>query len=119
MKEKDFRIQQIADITCDMAPDSSVPSTIQSSTIEKPYFGYNAQSGVVTEPFLTNVIDVMAIDNLPNELPRDASEDFGNMLMSRIIPELKKQESPILFRATIAINGRLNTPYQYLTDYVA
>lgn len=119
MKEKDFRIQQIADITCDIAPDSSVPSTVQSTTIEEPYFGYEPQSGKITDPFLSGVIDVMSIDNLPNELPRDASEDFGNMLMSRIIPELKKQKSPILYHATIASNGRLNEPYQYLTDYVA
>ena len=119
MKEKDFRIAQIADITCDVAPDSSVPCTIQSTTIEKPYFGYDVQSRAITEAFLPNVIDIMAIDNLPNELPRDASEDFGNMLMSRIIPELKKQESAIIYRATIAREGRLNEPYRYLADYVA
>lgn len=119
MSEKDFRIQQIADITCDIAPDSSVPSTIRASTIENPYYGYDVLSGNITEPFLPNVIDVMAIDNLPNELPRDASEDFGNMLMSRILPELKKEGSRIIHHATIAQNGKLNDPYVYLADFVA
>jgi saccharopine dehydrogenase (NAD+, L-lysine forming) len=60
---------------------------------------------------------VMAIDNLPNELPRDASEDFGNMLMSRIIPELNRSNSRILNNANIAQKGKLNRPYLYLTDY--
>ena len=119
MKEKDFSIKQIADITCDAGENSSVPSTLITSTIEKPYYGYDAQTGSVVEPFLPNVIDVMAIDNLPNELPRDASEDFGNMLMSRILPELKKPESKIIHHATIAQNGKLNEPYLYLSDFVA
>ena len=117
MKAKDFRIKQISDITCDVAP-SSVPSTIQTSSIENPYYGYDAQTGKTTEPFLENVIDVMAIDNLPNELPRDASEDFGNMLMSRILPELKKPESALIKKATIAINGGLTENYLYLLSYV-
>lgn len=116
MKEKDFCIKQIADITCDVAP-SSVPSTLQTSTIEKPYYGYDVQQEKIIEPFLENGIDVMAIDNLPNELPRDASEDFGNMLMSRILPELKKPDSKIIYRATIALNGKLNEPYVYLSEY--
>jgi saccharopine dehydrogenase (NAD+, L-lysine-forming) len=118
MQEKDFAIQQIADITCDIGPDSSVPSTIQPSTIAQPYYGYNPQTGLVTEPFIPKVVDVMAIDNLPNELPRDASEDFGNMLMSRILPELMKPESEIIHQATIALNGKLNAPFVYLQDYV-
>ncbi len=117
MKENDFRIKQIADITCDIAPNASVPSTLRTSNIEKPYYGYDAQTEQIVEPFLPNVVDVMAIDNLPNELPRDASEDFGNMLMSRILPELKKPDSPIIHQATIADKGKLNEPYLYLSDY--
>ena len=118
MKEKDFGIRQIADITCDIAPDSSVPSTLQPSTIQNPYYGYDALTEQIAEPFTDNVIDVMAIDNLPNELPRDASEDFGNMFMSRIWPELKNPMSKIIHHATVTINGRLNEPYAYLSDYV-
>jgi alanine dehydrogenase len=118
MKEKDFRIRLIADITCDIMPDSSIPSTLIASSIQQPYYGYEPQSATIVHPFSKDCIDMMAIDNLPNELPRDASEDFGNMLMSRIIPELKKRHSKILDHATIAQNGKLNKPYSYLADYV-
>ena len=90
MKEPDFRIGIISDISCDIAPLSSVPSTVKPSTIEHPYYGYNRQTGEVMDAFTDNSIDIMAIDNLPNELPRDASEDFGNIFMSRILPELTK-----------------------------
>jgi saccharopine dehydrogenase (NAD+, L-lysine-forming) len=119
MKEPDFRINIIADVTCDSMPNSSVPVTLKVSTIAEPYFGYDVQSGSIIEPFTLKSIDVMAIDNLPNELPRDASEDFGNMLMSRVIPELKKPDSKILSRATIAENGKLTEQFAHLSDYVA
>jgi saccharopine dehydrogenase (NAD+, L-lysine-forming) len=120
MREKDFRIKIISDITCDVAPDSSVPSTLYASSIADPYYGYNANTGELTQTFQPESIDVMAIDNLPNELPRDASEDFGNMIISRIIPQLQQQEnSEMIHGATIARDGSLNEPYKYLADYVA
>ncbi len=118
MKEKDFHINIIADITCDLMPASSIPSTLKPSTISIPYYGYDAQNEAVIDAFMPGSIDMMAIDNLPNELPRDASEDFGNMLTSRILPELKKPDSEIIYKATIASKGKLNTPYLYLEDYV-
>jgi hypothetical protein len=117
LKEPDFRIGIISDISCDIAPLSSVPTTLKPSDIRHPYYGYNRLTGEITEAFSSNSIDVMAIDNLPNELPRDASEDFGNIFMSRILPELKKPGSKILFKATIAADGKLNDPYLYLSDY--
>jgi hypothetical protein len=120
MAEKDFKIKTISDITCDIAPDSSIPSTLYASSIADPYYGYNAQTGELTQTFQDDSIDIMAIDNLPNELPRDASEDFGNMIISRIIPEfLKGEESIILREATIALNGQLTSAYGYLAEYVA
>ncbi len=119
MREKDFRIKIISDITCDVAPDSSVPSTLYASSIADPYYGYNPHTGELIQTFQPASIDVMAIDNLPNELPRDASEDFGNMIISRIIPQLQQENSDMIHGATIAANGSLNTPYSYLADYVA
>ena len=119
MKEKDFRIGIISDISCDIAPQSSVPTTLRPSDIHDPYYGYNPQTGQLMEAFTPGSVDIMAIDNLPNELPRDASEDFGNIFMSRILPELKKPGSKILYKATIASEGRLNDPYLYLSDYAA
>ncbi len=118
MAKPDFRIKQIADITCDIAPDSSIPSTLKSSTIDEPYFGYNAATEKICEPFSENSIDVMAIDNLPNELPRDASEDFGNMLISRVIPKIMQGNNEVIHKATIAKAGKLNEPFSYLRDYV-
>jgi saccharopine dehydrogenase (NAD+, L-lysine-forming) len=119
MKESDFRIKTISDITCDIAPASSIPSTVYASSIADPYYGYHPQSESLMQTFMSESIDMMAIDNLPNELPRDASEDFGNMLVSRVLPEFRKQEgSLVLKNATIATNGELSEGYQYLRDYV-
>ena len=118
MKESDFKIQVIGDITCDISPDASVPSTLRASTIEEPIYGYDPHTGMESAPHLPNAIDIMAIDNLPNELPRDASEDFGNMLMSRVIPRLLKKSSATMSKATIALDGKLTKAFSYLEDYV-
>jgi len=118
MQDGDFNIKVIADITCDIAPEASIPSTIKPTTITEPVFGFDVHTSTETAPFKTGVIDVMAIDNLPNELPRDASIDFGNMFIDNVLPEFLKNESEMLHKATIAINGNLNTPYEYLRDYL-
>ena len=118
MKHKDFTIRVIADVTCDIAPDSSIPSTIRASSITEPIYGYDPLSFQETEPFQNDCIDVMAVDNLPNELPRDASEDFGNQLISTVWSELNQSDSRMIYEGTIAFNGELNKPYKYLQDYV-
>jgi alanine dehydrogenase len=117
MKESGFRIRQIADITCDIAPNSSVPSTLKASSIDDPYYGYDPHAESITDPFTEQSIDVMAIDNLPNELPRDASEDFGNLLISRVIPKILAGNHPVIQNATIVKNGVLTTTYEYLKHY--
>ncbi len=117
MLEPGFRIRTIADITCDI--NGSVPATIRPSTIEDPVYGYNPVTGEEETPYSDHVVDVMAVDNLPNELPRDASEDFGSMLTGQVIPELMKSKSEILERASIAAEGRLTSYFSYLEDYVA
>ena len=117
MRESGFRIRTIADITCDI--NGSVPATIRPSTIEDPVYGYNPMTGEEEAPYSDHVVDVMAVDNLPNELPRDASEDFGSMLIGQVIPELMKSKSEILDRASIAAGGSLTSYYSYLEDYVA
>ncbi|MGV2828944.1 NAD(P)-dependent oxidoreductase [Myxosarcina sp. GI1(2024)] len=119
MKRKDFTIQVIADVTCDLAPDSSIPSTIRASSIDEPIYGYDPVLERETEPFKEHCIDIMAVDNLPNELPRDASEDFGNQLISIVWPELIQADSQTIYEATIALDGDLNKPYEYLRDYVS
>ncbi|MGK7957916.1 MAG: NAD(P)-dependent oxidoreductase [Crocosphaera sp.] len=118
MKKDDFNIKVIADVTCDIAPDASIPCTLRPSTIADPIYGYDPYLETEIKPFQPHSIDMMAVDNLPNELPRDASEDFGQQLINRVWDELKKSDSEMIYNATIAINGQLNEPYQYLQDFV-
>lgn len=112
-------IQVIADVTCDLAPVSSIPLTIRASSIAEPIYGYDPILEKETQPFQSHCIDVMAVENLPNELPRDASEDFGNQLISKVWEQLNQTNSRMIYEATIALNGNLNQPYEYLRDYVS
>jgi saccharopine dehydrogenase (NAD+, L-lysine-forming) len=117
MKEPDFRIKVIADISCDI--NGSIPSTIRTSSIEKPFYGYKALTGTETPPFDPGSITVMAVDNLPGELPRDASEYFGEMLIEKVIPALLEGDTKgTINKATILRKGRLSTRFSYLRDYL-
>lgn len=119
MCEEDFRIRVIADVTCDIAPVSSIPSTLRASTIEAPIFGYNPFTESETAPHQEHTIDMMTVDNLPSELPRDASKAFGQQFIEFVLPEFLKPEiSDMLKRATIAVDGQLGPHFQYLKEYV-
>lgn len=118
MADSAFQLQVIADVTCDIAPVSSIPSTLRASTIADPVFGYDPATNQEIAAFDLNGIDMMTIDNLPNELPRDASTSFGEQFLENILPELLKDYSQILERGTIAENGDLTTRFNYLTNYV-
>ena len=118
MKSDRFGIKVIADVTCDIAPVSSVPSTLYATTIADPVFGYDPESGKAVEPFSESVIDVMSIDNLPNELPRDASSSFGKTFVKYILNELKNPNSELLARATITKGGKLTPNFQYLKSFL-
>ncbi len=118
MAAPDFRIKTIADVTCDIAPVSSIPSTLKASTIADPVFGYHPQSQQETTPYTPSSIDMMTIDNLPNELPRDASVAFGDMFIQHVLPELNYPNSPMLNRATIAKGGDLGSHFEYLRGYL-
>ncbi|MBE2290594.1 MAG: alanine dehydrogenase [Chitinophagaceae bacterium] len=117
IRRNDWRISVIADISCDV--DGSVPITLDSTTIADPVMGIDRASGARVAPYATtrDTIDVMAVDNLPNELPRDASQYFGVHFEKYVLPELKKEKSDILQRATICENGRLTQRYEYMADY--
>ena len=116
MKAPDFHISVIADITCDI--NGSVPTTIRSSTIEHPFYGFNIKNGTEDLPFSKDTITVMAVDNLPCELPRDSSDDFGKDLKERVIPAVIGEDpDQILNRATICNNGKLGSQFSYLSDY--
>jgi hypothetical protein len=118
MRRSDFRIQVIADITCDIAPESSIPSTIRASCIADPVYGYDPVKERETPPFQPGSIDVMAIDNLPSEIPRDATDAFGEMFIGHLLPEFFKPNSDMLERATVAENGTLSKRFQYLSGFL-
>ncbi len=117
MQKEEFRIQTIADVTCDIAPAASVPSTLRPSTIADPVFGYSTATGTETDPYQPGSVDVMAIDNLPSELPRDASEAFGDTFLEKILPEFTRAHSDILEGATITRDGALGPSFEYLKDF--
>jgi saccharopine dehydrogenase (NAD+, L-lysine-forming) len=114
----DFKIRVIADITCDI--EGSIPSTKRSSTIDDPIYDYNPSDDEVEAPLKDEGnITVMAVDNLPCELPRDASTDFGNEMVNNVLPHLlSDDEQEVIKRAVIAENGRLTERFQYLQNYV-
>ncbi len=112
----DFRISVIADVTCDI--NGSIPSTQRSSTIDEPFYGYNPLTENEGEPFADNTITVMAVDNLPCELPRDASEDFGKELIEKVLPSLLNNDKEgLIERASITRNGELMPRFEYLRNY--
>ena len=118
MAKPGFKIKVIADITCDI--NGSIPSTQKASTIDEPLYDYNPLGNSIEPPLSDEKnITVMAIDNLPSELPRDSSQDFGNQLIRQIMPALLiKDEQWIIKRATITKGGELTEYYRYLQDYV-
>ncbi|MEL7250396.1 MAG: NAD(P)-dependent oxidoreductase [Bacteroidota bacterium] len=118
MSLPEFKIKVIADITCDIAPVSSIPSTLFASTIADPVFGFDPKMGQQTTPYQNHVIDMMTIDNLPSELPRDASTAFGKMYIEQVLPHMLAPNSAMIERATIARNGRLGPQFGYLLDFV-
>ena len=117
IKQPDFKIRVISDITCDIP--GPLPTTIKSTTIENPYFGIHPLSAKEQQPFLSNTIDVQAVSNLPCELPVDASIEFGEQLIRHVLPELlEADQSAIIERACIAKDGKLTAHFSYLQDFV-
>ena len=111
-----FKIELVADISCDI--DGPVASTLRPSTIKNPLYGYDAESETEVEFDAPNAITVMAVDNLPCELPKDASTDFGRELINKVLPELFNGDAnKIIANATITENGKLTSKYAYLQDY--
>jgi hypothetical protein len=117
MQSHDWRIQTIADITDDTG--GSVPCNIANGTIEHPIYSVDKTKFHKTEPYLEDSIDVMAVGNLPNELPRDASRYFGEQLIKFVLNDFINGGSPTLERATILKYGKLTAHFNYLADYAA
>jgi len=116
-KDPHFRINLVADISCDI--DGPVASTIRPSTIEDPFYGYDPVSETEVAFNAENAIAVMAVDNLPCELPKDASEGFGETFLEHVLPAFFTNDANgILERAKITDAGKLTQKFGYLQDYV-
>ncbi len=115
LKDDDYALTTIADITDDM--NGSIPLNIGDASTEEPVYGVNLTTLQKTIPYLHNSIDIMAVGNLPNELPRDASRFFGEQLLKYVIPDLIGAGSAIITKATILDKGKLTNAFDYLKSY--
>lgn len=117
MRRDDFQIRVISDITCDI--EGSIPSTKRAATIHDPFYDYNPVTGKVEPAFVSpKNISVQAVDNLPNELPKDASQGFGRNLIDKVFPSLFEIDNEgIIERASITKNGKLTERFAYLQDF--
>ena len=112
-RSPDFNINLVADISCDV--NGPVASTLRASTIANPFYGYDPKTESEVAFDAKNVIAVMAVDNLPCELPKDASEGFGEMFLNHVIPAFfNKDQDGVLKRATITRKGQLTERFNYL-----
>lgn len=116
IRDPGLTLEVIADISCDIG--GPIDSTLRATKIADPFFGYDPKSGKEEPAGTKGTITVMSVDNLPAELPRDASEAFGRDLIERVLPSLTGIDTEgMIARATIAENGALSEAYGYLTDY--
>lgn len=119
MRATDFKIKLVADITCDI--DGSIPCTVRATSIPDPVYDFDTDNRCICPPYSNpQNITVMAVDNLPCELPRDASESFARQLAQHVFYNLvEKDEDLILNQATIVKEGKLTIKYSYLSDFVS
>ncbi len=115
-KHPDFMIKVVADVSCDI--DGPVATTVRPSTVADPIYGYEPQSETEIDFKDPKAIAVMAVDNLPSELPRDASEGFGDAFLNNVIPAFfNGDKDGVLMRARMTQNGKLTERYAYLAEY--
>lgn len=115
VSDPDFRIQVIADVTDDA--NGSIPLNLGDQTIENPVYGVDRFTLQKTAPYQLNSVDIMAVGNLPNELPRDASKYFGEQLIKYVFPDLLTGNSRIIEEATIVKDGTLTKRFDYLQEF--
>jgi len=117
LKAKDNKIKVVGDISCDV--DGPIACTLRASTIAEPLYGYHPSEYKEVDYMHPAAITVMAVDNLPCELPKDASEGFGKMFIEHVIPAFfNGDKDGILQRAKITENGKLTEKFAYLQSYI-
>lgn len=115
LRSEDSVLTTIADITDDAF--GSVPCNLGDATSEEPIYGVQIETCQKCNPYHYNCVDIMAVGNLPNELPRDASRFFGEQLIKYVLEDLANGGNPIIDRATMLNKGKLTAYYDYLVDY--
>ena len=117
LNANDNKIKVVADISCDI--DGPIACTLRASTIAEPFFGYLPSEDKEVDMFHPASIVVMSVDNLPCELPKDASEGFGEMFLKNVVPAFfNGDKDGVLKRAQITEDGKLTPRFSYLQDYV-
>lgn len=119
LKAQDNKLSVVADISCDI--DGPVACTMRPSRISDPLYGYDPQTEEEVNFDANGAITVMAVDNLPCELPKDASEDFGSVLIKEIFPALFGDDpDKIIERASETnLQGELMPAFSYLEQYIS
>ncbi len=118
VRHPDFNIRLVSDISCDI--DGPVATTLRPSTIEAPFYGYDPTTEKEVPFGAPGSVGVSAVDNLPCELPRDASEDFGNEWIKRVLPQFFNQDAQSILAAASETTreGKLSPAFEYLSSYV-
>lgn len=112
-----FSLKVIGDISCDI--EGSVPITLHDTHADNPVIGWDPINQCECKPCTENSIDILAVSNLPSELPADSSVGFGNDLLKTVLGELFKPQSEMIKNATICENGHLTEKFNYLSDYIS
>jgi alanine dehydrogenase len=112
------RLKVVADVSCDI--DGPIACTLKPSTISNPFFGYNTATETIDDYKIADNVMVMSVDNLPCELPKDASEDFGSELLKHILPALFVEDPDKIIERGSETNskGELTEYFSFLTSYV-
>jgi len=120
------KLQIIGDISCDI--EGGVECTVKATDPGDPVFTFNPVSGRSIDGITKDGIVIMSVDNLPSELPKDASEYFSRILKT-LIPNMVEADFTVEFdqlrlsdsikKAIICYKGTLTPDYQYLEKYLA
>lgn len=113
----DFNIQFVGDISCDI--DGPVACTLRPSTADSPFYGWNPQKHQETDLLAKGSIGVLAVDNLPSQVPMDATEGFGKAFIEQVLkPHLRGEGEDMLWQASECANGSLTNKFKHLAGYM-
>lgn len=120
-----LRLQVIGDVSCDI--EGSIEITVKTTDPGQPVFLFDPLTGAVQDGVAGPGVAVMAVDILPSELPRDASQNFSAVL-AKYVPAIASADyaapfealalPPEIKRAVIVHRGELTPAYRHLAQYL-